>query len=80
MAKFDWRLLFRTEKGKLKPTMMEDVEIQEDPAAPLNEELAREQDNLSLRLLRNVVVAAQISSATREKVAEQVALLSTGSP
>ncbi len=70
-----WQNLFRSEKSKLKPTLMDDIKVDSNPASHLNEELEKIQDNLSLRLMRNVVQAAQISSATRESVAEQVALL-----
>lgn len=72
---FDWRILFRSEKGKLRPTSVNDVELKEDPASHINPDLEQVQDILSLRLMRNVVESARISSATRESVAEQVALL-----
>lgn len=74
MSNFDWRRLFRSEKGKLKPTMMEDVEPPEDPAASLSEQLVKEQDLLSLRLMRGVIHSAYLSGAIREAIARQVAL------
>jgi hypothetical protein len=75
MIGFDWRILFRSEKGKMRPTLIEEVEVQEDPASSVNKELEEVQDNLSLRLMRNIILAAQISGETRESVTKQVALL-----
>lgn len=75
MRGFDWRLLFRSEKGRLKPTMVQDIKEDALAVGSLDRDLEAIQDTLSLRLLKGVVVAAQISSATRDSVAEQVALL-----
>jgi len=74
MPHFDWRNLFRSEKGKMRPKPIEHVEAVA-PASEHIKALEAKQDNLSLQLMRSVIEAAQISSATRESVTRQVALL-----
>ncbi len=65
-----WPHLFRSEKARTKPVLMEDVGTAEVP----NKDLARQHDLMLLKLIKSAYTAAELSGRIRESVAQQVAL------
>lgn len=64
-----WSHFFRSEKGRIKPVLLQDVEAEKPP----NMDIELQRNVLGLRLMRDVVVGAEISGKLRDRVASQVA-------
>lgn len=64
-----WSSLFRSEKARVKPVLLEDV----NTAAPPNPEIESQRSLLGLTLMRDVALSAAIAGQLRQTVTTQVA-------
>lgn len=64
-----WSHFFRSEKGRIKPVLLKDVDAEQPP----NQDIERQRNVLGLRLMRDVVMGAEVSGKLRDRVASQVA-------
>jgi hypothetical protein len=66
---FKWSYLFRSERARVKPVLMEDA----TPAQPPDPQIEEQRDRLGLMLMEAVVRSASISGELRRTVATEVA-------
>jgi hypothetical protein len=64
-----WSNFFRSDRARILPVLLQDVSAEKPP----NPEIERQRNILGLRLIRDVVVGAEISGKLRDRVASQVA-------